>query len=292
MDSSTIEARQYVPFVMIPHEFINDERIRPFHLAVFCAIAKFANNKSEAWPSFTTIAKLAGVSRKKSITVVQELIDMGWIEKVRRWDEQKNRNQSNVYILNNVAQKKEGVVYSVHQGSVPDTPRMVYDVHQGSVQRTPELEPKELEPRELDIYRDNFSDSSTDSEPKAVPKPKPKKKRVPDLLLGSEQNVRLTTEEKKRLEQEFGSDITADAIEYLSMWKEEKGKRTKNDNLAIRRWVINAVVERRNKPVSHYVEESYEATQQKFREKINRWQAEIDEQNEREEQERLKRVAL
>lgn len=76
---------------------------------------------------------------------------------------------------------------------------------------------------------------------------KPRKPRVPDLTLGCEENIRLTTAERQRLYDEHGEDIINEAIEELSMWKAEKGKRVKRDDLALRRWAINAVYERRAK---------------------------------------------
>lgn len=72
-------------------------------------------------------------------------------------------------------------------------------------------------------------------------------KRVPDLKLGEFRNVQLTTAERDRLVSEFGEEIFNYSVEYLSMWKEEKGKRVKNDNLALRRWAINAGIESMNR---------------------------------------------
>jgi len=77
--------------------------------------------------------------------------------------------------------------------------------------------------------------------------PSRKPKRVPDLVLGECENVRLTTAEKDRLVGEHGEEVVNEAIDFLSMWKEEKGKRVKNDNLALRRWTIDAVYERKVK---------------------------------------------
>lgn len=72
-------------------------------------------------------------------------------------------------------------------------------------------------------------------------------KRQPELILGECQNVRLTTAEYERLKAEHGQEVTDKAVDFLSMWKEEKGKRVKNDNLAIRRWAIDAAIEQMNR---------------------------------------------
>lgn len=55
------------------------------------------------------------------------------------------------------------------------------------------------------------------------------------------QNIRLTDAEFERLVAEFGNQKTMSAINYLSNYKIEKGYKTKNDNLTLRRWVMDAV---------------------------------------------------
>jgi len=81
--------------------------------------------------------------------------------------------------------------------------------------------------------------------PATTPVPR-NRKRKPDLVLGEYKNVRLTTEERQKLHTEYGEADTEAAIEFISNWKEEKGKVVKNDYLAIRRWTIGAVRERGN----------------------------------------------
>lgn len=64
---------------------------------------------------------------------------------------------------------------------------------------------------------------------------------------GSFQNVLLTDAEKDRLTKEFHS-IADMAIQYLSEYKIEKAYKTNDDNLTIRRWVIDAVRKREGLP--------------------------------------------
>lgn len=66
--------------------------------------------------------------------------------------------------------------------------------------------------------------------------------------LGSFGNVCLSEEEYQRLKKDF--DCADEAIEYLSGYIEEKGYKSKSHNLAIRRWVIDAVSKRKPKPFS------------------------------------------
>jgi hypothetical protein len=54
-------------------------------------------------------------------------------------------------------------------------------------------------------------------------------------------NINLMQKEIDGLELQFGKEITSAAIKYLSDYKIEKGYKTRNDNLTIRRWVIDAV---------------------------------------------------
>lgn len=63
--------------------------------------------------------------------------------------------------------------------------------------------------------------------------------------LGSLGNVRLTDEEHVRLLKEY-PDCADEAIEFLSLWIDEKGDKSKalTHNSTIRRWVIDAVRDR------------------------------------------------
>lgn len=71
---------------------------------------------------------------------------------------------------------------------------------------------------------------------------------VPVHTHGSQNNVRLTDEELNRLRQDF-PDLIDDAIEFLSLWITDKGDKSKakTHNATIRRWVIDAVKEKRAK---------------------------------------------
>ncbi len=80
---------------------------------------------------------------------------------------------------------------------------------------------------------------------------KPKKKKAdkePILILGSQENVKLTDKELGRLKKEYPNDID-EAIEYLSLWIVDKGDKSKaaTHNATIRRWVIKAVQEQKER---------------------------------------------
>lgn len=69
----------------------------------------------------------------------------------------------------------------------------------------------------------------------------------PKESLGEYGNVRLTQEERQKLETEFGVAKTDRAIRYLDEYIEEKGYKSKSHYLAIRRWVFNALEEKKSK---------------------------------------------
>lgn len=62
---------------------------------------------------------------------------------------------------------------------------------------------------------------------------------------GEYKHVLLSDREIKRLENDFGAELAQEAIQFLDEYIEMKGYKCKNYNLAIRKWVIEAVKERR-----------------------------------------------
>ena len=65
---------------------------------------------------------------------------------------------------------------------------------------------------------------------------------------GEYQNVLLTENEYENLANSFGLEMRDKAIAFLDAYIEEKGYKSKSHNLAIRRWVIDAVKENESKP--------------------------------------------
>ena len=86
------------------------------------------------------------------------------------------------------------------------------------------------------------SDESDQPEP-----PKPKKKKAVKHKHGEFQNVLLTDAEFEKLADDFGADLRDKAISFFDAYIEEKGYKSKSHNLAIRRWVIDAVKDRANR---------------------------------------------
>ena len=63
---------------------------------------------------------------------------------------------------------------------------------------------------------------------------------------GEYQNVLLTDIEYNRLCDDYSQEIIHKAIKFLDEYIEEKGYKSKSHNLAIRRWVIDAISKNKN----------------------------------------------
>ena len=76
---------------------------------------------------------------------------------------------------------------------------------------------------------------------------------------GEYAHVRLTDPELEKLNNDFGEDLTQSCITYLDEYIEMKGYKAKNHYLCIRKWVVDAVRERKQKTKSSDpLEKSYE----------------------------------
>lgn len=68
-----------------------------------------------------------------------------------------------------------------------------------------------------------------------------KKEKEPKITFGEYQNVKLTQAEYDRLANDYSVEVRNKCIEFLDAYIEEKGYKSKSHNLAIRRWVVEAV---------------------------------------------------
>ena len=91
------------------------------------------------------------------------------------------------------------------------------------------------------VVKDNYT-VATDTNVGSKSPSKPSKHKY-----GEYQHVLLTDKEFEKLSAEFGDDIRDKAIRFLDEYIEEKGYKSKSHNLAIRRWVIDAVKEQEAK---------------------------------------------
>ena len=95
---SDIKRGRRMPFVIVPWWLLDIEELGGFELAVYCAIARHADQEGTAHPSRSRIAKLAGVNIKTVDRAVTKLVEVGAIEKRRRKDPAGDAT-SNLYIV-------------------------------------------------------------------------------------------------------------------------------------------------------------------------------------------------
>lgn len=111
----------------------------------------------------------------------------------------------------------------------------------------------------------------SDSDESAPAPKKPSKHKY-----GEYQHVMLTDNEFEKLSNDFGVDIRDKAIRLLDEYIEEKGYKSKSHNLAIRRWVIDAVKEKETKKYSGYQKPVDSTTNQQLRAIQERQQKELE----------------
>ncbi|AKL98284.1 replication protein [Endomicrobium proavitum] len=111
---------------------------------------------------------------------------------------------------------------------------------------------QELQPKMTTKTRKNDNQNTKKAQPNyKVVKENNKeniKKECARASFGEFQNVKLSETEKQKLENENGKEKTKEAINFLSLYKAEKGYKTKSDYLTLNRWVLKAVEERQAKP--------------------------------------------
>lgn len=76
------------------------------------------------------------------------------------------------------------------------------------------------------------------------------KEKDPKHQYGEYKHVWLTDAELERLNKDYGIDKTAYAIKWFDAYIEEKGYKCKSHNLAMRRWVFDAIERDKKPPVS------------------------------------------
>lgn len=168
--------------------------------------------------SLSYITKTLGVNKTTAIRHLKELTDEGMIVR----EEQ---------VINGVVFPKYKAISNATGGGKIQ-PGVVAKCNRGGCKMQP------------NNTNDNIN-NNIDNIPPLSPKQKKNK-------IEYAEGVSLTLEEYDRLVSEFGESSTQAAIEYLSLYKQEKGYKTKSDNLTIRRWVMDAVNKRKpekeNKP--------------------------------------------
>lgn len=82
-------------FFMMPGDFIPDHDVEDNDILIFTAINSFADNsKRTCYPTQKTISKLARRNLKLTGKIIQHLVEIGWLTKMRR-----GLNKANNYIV-------------------------------------------------------------------------------------------------------------------------------------------------------------------------------------------------
>lgn len=77
---------------------IYGKELGPHGIAVYAALARFANQESECWPTYRTITERTGVSRAQIARETAKLKSLGIIDVVAQVDD-KGERKANLYIL-------------------------------------------------------------------------------------------------------------------------------------------------------------------------------------------------
>ena len=103
------------------------------------------------------------------------------------------------------------------------------------------LSDKSIEIRDRDKSIEKDIDIEIDIKEKEIPKGISKKKKPSKEHYGEYNNVLLTNEEYNRLCEDYTQETVHKAIKFLDEYIEEKGYKSKSHNLAMRRWVFDAI---------------------------------------------------
>ena len=132
------------PFVSLPTALKG--RISPHQLAVLWVLQSYYPN---IWPSYSTIAKAAGMCRTKVIHTVEQLCSLGWLQKVSRTDE--HGQKTNAYRVTvwhecrvPTPQLSSSEPQSISATSTPDELPQCISTTRGGVSDEPEVKQVKL----------------------------------------------------------------------------------------------------------------------------------------------------
>ena len=71
-------------FTQMPNNILRSRTLKPLHKVVLSVIYSYSNSSNIAFPSYQTIAVDSGISRRKVIDIISELVTLGCIKKTER----------------------------------------------------------------------------------------------------------------------------------------------------------------------------------------------------------------
>lgn len=78
-----------------------DHRLQPVDKAIIMFLFTLCGTKGYCWPSYETIAKNAGISRRYAIKRMKYLEDVGYVLRSKGTRKTSNVQSSNKYFINN-----------------------------------------------------------------------------------------------------------------------------------------------------------------------------------------------
>lgn len=131
LENALLQGRRY-NFFMVGNDIADTEELNIYEKAICYQIARYSNNGNVAFPSYNTLAKKCGMSRRKAIETVKELVKKNILIKVTRLGsaETAERNESNLYALNdNLYRFLEGSAQYALGGGAPHALGVVHSMH-------------------------------------------------------------------------------------------------------------------------------------------------------------------
>ena len=127
------------PFTMIANDIIQSEKLTIYQKMVYMVLCSHANQSNACFPSYSTIARECGCSKRKVIDTIGELEELEYII-VHRYKDQNGKHRSNEYeiVVENIVDKSV-VGADGATGSESDAPSNSESPAPGSACGAPEL---------------------------------------------------------------------------------------------------------------------------------------------------------
>jgi hypothetical protein len=124
----TVEDRRRKGYFTVDNVLLDvyGKELGAYGIAVYAALARFANGDSECWPSYETVARRTGMSKRQVIRMVTKLTELQIISVTPRFNE-KGEQVSSLYVLLEIIDRGDsqslGGVTDSHGGSDSQSPR-------------------------------------------------------------------------------------------------------------------------------------------------------------------------
>ncbi|MEA4920896.1 MAG: helix-turn-helix domain-containing protein [Clostridiaceae bacterium] len=106
--------RYETPFTIVDSAVLMNEGLSVYDKAVYCILCSYASNTDKScYPSYKTIARKARCSRRKVISVISHLEELGLVEKQEQFNTVGD-NTSNLYIIKTSADARKTLPGAPH----------------------------------------------------------------------------------------------------------------------------------------------------------------------------------